>query len=59
MTIETNYRDNEALRNSFNELAGKIFGGLNFENWYRNGFWKDNYTGANSSSGSGAVSGGA
>ena len=43
MTIETNYRDNEALRNSFNELAGKIFGGLNFENWYRNGFWKDNY----------------
>ena len=43
MTIETNYRDNEALRNSFNELAGKIFSGLNFENWYRNGFWKDNY----------------
>lgn len=43
MTIEKNYRDNESLRNSFNELAGKVFGGLNFEAWYRNGFWKDNY----------------
>ena len=43
MTIEKNYRDNESLRNSFNELAGKVFGGLNFEDWYRNGFWKDNY----------------
>ena len=43
MTIEINYRDNESLRNSFNELAGKVFGGLNFEGWYRNGFWKDNY----------------
>ena len=43
MTIEKNYRDNESLRNSFNELAGKVFGGLNFEGWYRNGFWKDNY----------------
>ena len=28
MTIEKNYRDNESLRNSFNELAGKVFGGL-------------------------------
>ncbi len=43
MTIEKNYRDNEFLRNSFNELAGKVFGGLNFEDWYRNGFWNDNY----------------
>ena len=43
MTIEKNYRDNESLRYSFNELAGKVFGGLNFEGWYRNGFWKDNY----------------
>lgn len=43
MTIEKNYRDNESLRNSFNELAGKVFGGLNIEDWYRNGFWKDNY----------------
>ncbi len=40
--IEKNYRDNEALRASFNRLAEKTFG-LNFENWYQNGFWKDNY----------------
>ena len=39
MTIEKNYRDNESLRNSFNELAGKVFGGLNFEDWYRNGYY--------------------
>lgn len=40
--IEKNYRDNEALRASFNRLSEKSFG-LNFENWYQNGFWKDNY----------------
>ncbi len=40
--IEKNYRDNDALRASFNRLAEKIFG-LNFEGWYQNGFWKDNY----------------
>ena len=40
--IEKNYRNNDALRASFNRLAEKTFG-LNFENWYRNGFWKDNY----------------
>ena len=43
MRIEYNYRDNEALRTSFNALAGKVFGGLNFEGWYQNGFWKENY----------------
>ncbi len=42
LSIEKNYRDNEALRASFNRLAEKTFG-LNFENWYQNGFWKDNY----------------
>ena len=42
MKIEFNYRENEDLRRSFNELAEKVFG-LNFENWYQNGFWKDNY----------------
>lgn len=40
--IRKNYRDDPALRASFNELAESVFG-LNFENWYRNGFWKDNY----------------
>ena len=41
-TIEINYRDNDDLRASFNELAVKVFD-LNFEGWYQNGFWKDNY----------------
>lgn len=36
------YRNNAVLRHSFNELAGKTFG-LNFEDWYQNGFWGDNY----------------
>ncbi len=42
ITIMKNYRDNERLRASFNELAEQTFA-LNFENWYQNGFWKDNY----------------
>ena len=42
LTIEKNYRDNETLRAAFNKLAENTFG-LNFENWYQNGFWKDNY----------------
>lgn len=41
--IVKNYRDNKALRDSFNALAEKAFGGLNFEDWYQNGFWGDNY----------------
>lgn len=41
-SIEKNYRNNDVLRASFNRLAEKTFG-LNFENWYQNGFWKDNY----------------
>ena len=40
--IVKNYRTNDALRRSFNALAEKTFG-LNFENWYQNGFWGDNY----------------
>ena len=42
MYIEKNYRENDALRKSFNNLAEQIFG-LTFENWYQNGFWKDDY----------------
>lgn len=42
MEIIKHYRDNAALRGSFNALAEKTFD-LNFENWYRNGFWGDNY----------------
>ncbi len=36
------YRDNDKLRNSFNELAKKTFG-IDFTEWYSNGFWGDKY----------------
>lgn len=42
VNIKRNYRHNAALRGSFNALAEKTFG-LNFENWYKLGFWGDNY----------------
>lgn len=42
MEIKKHYRNDPQLRSSFNTLAEKTFG-LNFENWYRNGFWGDNY----------------
>lgn len=40
--VVKDYRNNVALRKSFNELAGKTFG-INFEDWYQNGFWTDKY----------------
>lgn len=40
--IVKNYRDDDALRHSFNRLAGKTFD-LDFEDWYQNGFWEDQY----------------
>lgn len=42
MDIRKNYRNDDALRGSFNRLAEETFG-LNFENWYQNGYWSDNY----------------
>ena len=42
MLIKHAYRDNKELRDSFNELAEKVFG-LNFEGWYKNDFWKEAY----------------
>ena len=42
MNIIHGYRDDKALRDSFNQLAEQTFG-LNFEGWYQNGFWKENY----------------
>lgn len=42
MEILHGYRDCKELRDSFNELAEKTFE-LSFENWYQNGFWKENY----------------
>lgn len=40
--LKKGYQDDEKARNSFNRLAGQIFG-LDFENWYQNGYWKNNY----------------
>lgn len=37
-----NYRDDAELRQSFNKLAERTFG-LDFEDWYQNGFWGDSY----------------
>ena len=42
MEIVKHYRNNKALRDSFNALAEATFG-LNFENWYQMGYWGDNY----------------
>ena len=42
MNIIHGYRDDKALRDSFNALAEQTFG-LNFEGWYQNGFWGENY----------------
>lgn len=36
------YKENDTLRFHFNELAQKTFG-LNFEDWYQNGYWGENY----------------
>lgn len=35
-------RTNEEMRRSFCELSIKTFG-LDFEDWYQNGYWKENY----------------
>ena len=43
MKILKNYHHDPTLRSSFNALAEETFG-LNFENWYRLGYWGDNYT---------------
>lgn len=37
-----NYKDNAKLRASFNSLAERTFG-LNFEDWYQNGYWQEKY----------------
>lgn len=43
MEIRKHYEKDDALRQSFNALSEAVFG-LNFENWYRTGFWQENYT---------------
>jgi len=42
MKLIKNYRTDDVLRRSFNELAVNMFG-INFEDWYQNGFWNDKY----------------
>ena len=42
-TVIKKYHHNDALRHSFNQLAQKTFG-LDFEDWYQNGYWGENYT---------------
>lgn len=41
-TVIHSYRDNNALRASFNRLAKETFG-LDFEPWYQNGYWGEKY----------------
>ena len=38
----SNYKENDKLRRSFNELSQKTFG-INFEEWYQKQLWKDKY----------------
>ena len=40
--FKKDYKENEKLRVSFNALAERTFG-LNFEDWYQNGYWRENY----------------
>jgi len=41
-TYIKDYKSNDKLRKSFIELAEKIFG-INFTDWYNNGFWDEKY----------------
>lgn len=38
----TNYKNNDILRNSFNELIEKTYS-FNFVEWFQNGFWGEKY----------------
>ncbi|MEH7436482.1 GNAT family N-acetyltransferase [Neobacillus drentensis] len=42
LKFEKGYKENEALRGSFNELALHTFG-IEFETWYQHGYWTDKY----------------
>ena len=42
MELMKNYRHNDSLRQSFNKLTEMTFG-FNFENWYRLGYWREDY----------------
>ncbi|MFD0051944.1 GNAT family N-acetyltransferase [Actinomycetes bacterium NPDC127524] len=42
LTFYKDYKNDEELRKSFNELATSVFG-INFEDWYQKGYWKSRY----------------
>ncbi|WP_462408523.1 GNAT family N-acetyltransferase [Neobacillus sp. Marseille-QA0830] len=42
LTYRKDYKNDENLRKSFNELAAMVFG-INFEEWYQKGFWGNRY----------------
>jgi GNAT superfamily N-acetyltransferase len=42
MEFLKDYKHNEKLRNSFNQLAISTFG-IQFETWYQHGFWTEKY----------------
>ncbi len=42
LQLEKRVRDNDKARLGFFALANDVFG-LNFEQWYRNGYWSDSY----------------
>ncbi|MFD2681734.1 GNAT family N-acetyltransferase [Bacillus seohaeanensis] len=42
LTLLKDYKSNEKLRKSFNELATSVFG-INFEEWYQKGYWNNRY----------------
>lgn len=41
-TVISDYKENRELRESFETLAQKTFG-IHFEEWYRLGFWREDY----------------
>ncbi|ACL70801.1 GNAT family N-acetyltransferase [Halothermothrix orenii] len=42
LKLISDYKNNDILRKSFNDLAKRVFG-ISFENWYQQGLWGDNY----------------
>ncbi|WEG13501.1 GNAT family N-acetyltransferase [Pullulanibacillus sp. KACC 23026] len=42
LTFYKDYKNDEALRRSFDELANLVFG-IHFEEWYQMGYWKERY----------------
>jgi predicted GNAT family N-acyltransferase len=42
MIFLKDYKNNELLRNSFNQLAFNTFG-IQFETWYQHGYWTEKY----------------